>query len=105
MTFGLRCSQPTCRPRPASLPIRVPTVEGLLRASFGCYTLRFATVAVIGSGWLLSSNEILPMLGTLGQRRALRRTLGPPPTGRRETPPQRMALFYSQAVWIIRTSS
>ena len=25
------------------------------------------TVAVIGSGWLLSSNKILPMLGTLGQ--------------------------------------
>jgi hypothetical protein len=29
--------------------------------------LRFATVAVIGSGWLLSSNKIPPMLGTLGQ--------------------------------------
>jgi hypothetical protein len=28
--------------------------------------LRFTTVAVIGSGWLLSSNKILPMLGTLG---------------------------------------
>jgi hypothetical protein len=27
--------------------------------------LRFATVAVTGSGWLLSSNEILPLLGTL----------------------------------------
>src|ERR1039458_2422882 len=67
MTFGLCCSQPACRPHPASLPVRVPPVEGLLRASFGCYTLRFATVAVIGSGWLLSSNEILPMLGTLGQ--------------------------------------
>ena len=26
-----------------------------------------ATVAVIGSEWLLSSNEILPMLGTLGR--------------------------------------
>jgi len=67
MTFGLCCSQPVCRPHPASLPVRVPTVEGLLRASFSGYTLRFATVAVIGSGWLLSSNEILPMLGTLGQ--------------------------------------
>src|SRR5664279_3406896 len=74
MTLGLCCSQPACRPHPASLPVRVPTVEGLLRASFGCYTLRFATVAVIGSGWLLSSNEILPMLGTLG------RTPGPRPT-------------------------
>jgi hypothetical protein len=29
------------------------------------YALRFATVAVIGPGWLRSSNEILPMLGTL----------------------------------------
>ena len=34
MTFGLRCSQPACRPHPASLPVRVPTVESLLRASF-----------------------------------------------------------------------
>src|SRR5450759_2194446 len=34
MTFGLCCSQPACRPHPASLPIRIPTVEGLLRASF-----------------------------------------------------------------------
>jgi hypothetical protein len=29
--------------------------------------LRFATVTIIGSGWLLSSNKILPMSGTLGQ--------------------------------------
>jgi len=29
--------------------------------------LRFTTVAVIGPGWLLSSNKILPMLGTLGR--------------------------------------
>ena len=34
MTFGLRCSQPACRPQSASLPVRVPTVEGLLPASF-----------------------------------------------------------------------
>ena len=34
MTFGLRCSQPARRPHPASLSIRVPTVESLLRASF-----------------------------------------------------------------------
>jgi hypothetical protein len=71
MTFGLRCSQPACRPRRASLPVRIPAVESLLRASFGfglaAYALRFATVAVIGSGWLLSSNETLPMPGTLGQ--------------------------------------
>src|SRR6266581_9029750 len=35
MTFGLRCLSPARRPRPASLPVRVPTVESLLRASFG----------------------------------------------------------------------
>ena len=34
MTLGLRCSQPACRPHPASLPVRVPTVESLVRASF-----------------------------------------------------------------------
>ncbi len=34
MTFGLRCFQPARRPHPASLPVRVPTVESLLRASF-----------------------------------------------------------------------
>jgi hypothetical protein len=34
MTFGLRCSRPARRPHPASLPVRVPAVEGLLRASF-----------------------------------------------------------------------
>src|ERR1700692_3746249 len=34
MTFGLRCPEPACRPHQASLPVRVPTVESLLRASF-----------------------------------------------------------------------
>lgn len=34
MIFGLCCSGPACRPRPASLPVRLPTVESLLRASF-----------------------------------------------------------------------
>src|SRR5579859_1375962 len=34
MIFGLRCSQPACRPHPASLPVRLSAVEGLLRASF-----------------------------------------------------------------------
>jgi hypothetical protein len=46
-------------PHPASLPVRVPAVEGLLRASLGFasrYALRFATVTVIGSDWLFSSN-------------------------------------------------
>src|SRR5258706_14235196 len=69
MTFGLHCSEPVCRPHPASLPVRVPTVESLPPASFG-FPLAVApcgsaTVAVIGSDWLLSSNKILPMLGTL----------------------------------------
>src|SRR6266567_254174 len=68
MTFGLRCSGPARRPHPASLPVRVPSVESLPSASFSFrLTARpcgSATVAVIGSDWLLSSNEILPMLGT-----------------------------------------
>jgi hypothetical protein len=34
MTFGLRCSPPAGRPHPAALPIGVPAVESLLRASF-----------------------------------------------------------------------
>jgi len=61
MTFGLRRSQPTGRaPRPhlASLPVRVPTVEGLPRASFGFasgHALRFGTVVVINFVEILSS--------------------------------------------------
>ena len=39
----------------------------LLSASPHGYALRFATVVFIYSGWLLSSNETLPMLGTQGQ--------------------------------------
>ena len=74
MTFGLRCCQPVCRPHPASLPVCVPTVESLPAASFSFRLLArpcgSATVAVIGSGWLLSSNETLPMLGTLAQASA-----------------------------------
>ena len=34
MTFGLRCSGPARRPHSASLPVCVPTVEGLPSASF-----------------------------------------------------------------------
>jgi hypothetical protein len=42
--------------------------------------LRFATVAVIGPDWLLSSNKILPMLGTLAHAlsRAASRLLATP---------------------------
>src|SRR5216684_1496163 len=68
MTFGLRCSGPARRPHPASLPVRVPSVESLPSASFSFRLTAgpcgSATVAVIGPDWLLSSNEILPMLGT-----------------------------------------
>jgi hypothetical protein len=63
---------------PASLPpasglpadivfLRSRVCYALLSASPRGYALRFATVTVIGSGWLLSSNKILPMPGTLGQ--------------------------------------
>ena len=72
MTFGLRCCQPARRPHPASLSVRVPTVEGLSAASFSLASrLRpcgSATIAVIGPDWLLSSNKILPMLGTRRSR-------------------------------------
>ena len=64
----------------------------LLSASPRGYALRFTTVAVIGPGWLLSSNKILPMLGTLGQasRPVLRaeRAFGAT-TGREACPTQR----------------
>src|SRR6266849_134706 len=47
--------------------LRSKVCSPLLSASPRGYALRFATVTLIGSGWLLSSNKILPMLGTLGQ--------------------------------------
>src|SRR5580704_16684726 len=49
MTFGLRCSEPACRPHPASLPVRVPAVEGLLRASFS-FTSRLRLAFRYGCG-------------------------------------------------------
>src|SRR5271157_4912076 len=56
MTFGLRCSEPARRPHPASLPVRVPTVEGLPPASFSfasqlrlAVRLRLPSSAPIGS--------------------------------------------------------
>ena len=56
MTFGLRCSAPACRSHPASLPVRVPSVEGLPPASFGfasrlrlAVQLRLPSSAPIGS--------------------------------------------------------
>jgi hypothetical protein len=47
--------------------LRSKVCYALLSTSPLGYALRFATVVVINSGWLLSSNKILPMLGTLGQ--------------------------------------
>jgi hypothetical protein len=52
--------RPPCR----FLFVRSEVCYALLSASPRGYALRFATVAVIGSDWLLSSNKILPMLGT-----------------------------------------
>ena len=56
MTFGLRCSGPARRPHPASLPVRVPTVEGLPLASFSfasrlrlAVRLRLPSSAPVGS--------------------------------------------------------
>src|SRR5712664_2669175 len=56
VTLGLRCCQPACRPHPASLPVRVPTVVSLLSASFGfasrlrlAVSLRLPSSAPIGS--------------------------------------------------------
>src|SRR5450631_1558137 len=56
MTIGLRCCQPACRPHPASLPVRVPTVESLLSASFSftsrlrlAVSLRLPSSAPVGS--------------------------------------------------------
>src|SRR5260370_13042397 len=70
MTLGFAVpSQLAARTRPHCrfVFLRSRVCYALPSASPHGYALRFATVAVIGSGWLLSSNEILPMLGTLGQ--------------------------------------
>ena len=56
------------RPRCQFVFLRSRVCYALLSASPRGYALRFATVTVIGSGWLLSSNKILPMPGTLGRR-------------------------------------
>src|SRR5439155_22293892 len=56
--------------------LRSRVCSPLLSASPRGYALRLATVTIIGSGWLLSSNKTLPMLGTLGQTIAFRRLPG-----------------------------
>src|SRR5579884_2697491 len=75
MSIGLRCSQPARRPHVglAASSCSYGREFALRFFQLGLATcasrhaLRFATVTLIGSGWLLSSNKILPMLGTLGQ--------------------------------------
>ena len=69
----------------------------ILSASPRGYALRFAKATVIGSGWLLSSNEILPMPGTLGQAASLRRVVKPAPE-RLAKPPQDDNLPYDLTV-------
>jgi len=55
------------RPHCRFVSLRSKVCYALLSASPRGYALRFATVAVTGPDWLLSSNKILPMLGTLGR--------------------------------------
>jgi hypothetical protein len=61
VTVGFRVPWHTHRPHPASLLVRVPTVVLLLHASFRLASrftpLRFATVVVTTSGYLLSDNK------------------------------------------------
>ena len=56
MTVGLHCSGPARPTHAASLPVRVPTAKGLLRASFRlplavrrCVSLRLASSPPVGS--------------------------------------------------------
>jgi hypothetical protein len=76
-------SQLTARTQPHCqfVFLRSRVCSALLSASPRGYALRFTTVAVIGSGWLLSSNKILPMLGTLGQDCILRADFNRRPIG------------------------
>src|ERR1019366_5159889 len=60
MTFGLRCSQPAGRPHPASLPVRVPTVESLLRASFS-FTSRLRLAFRYGCRHLLRRDPFISL--------------------------------------------
>src|ERR1017187_2156369 len=48
---------------------------------------------------VLQFRSSLTYSGDVGERHALRRTLGPPPAGRRETPPQRKALPTPRRQW------
>ena len=67
MDFGLRGGQHAYRPYAASLPICVPTVEGLFPAAFGfwpCGSLRLPPSVPVS---MLQLTRKQPMLGTLAQ--------------------------------------
>jgi len=67
--FGIRREKLSIpRRRNASIAINVARAEFQIQLLPLAATLCvFATVAVTGSGWLLSSNKILPMLDALGR--------------------------------------
>jgi len=75
MSIGLRCFQPARRSHIGLTASSCSYGREFasrffqlgLAACASQHALRFATVTLIGSGWLLSSNKILPMLGTLEQ--------------------------------------
>ena len=69
VTVGLCVSSHAHRPHHASLPVCVPTVGFSLKASFARHPYGFrlaaTTVVVTISGYLLSDNKFMPVLGTL----------------------------------------
>ena len=60
MTFVLRCSEPACRPHPASLPVRVTSVDSLLHASFS-FTSRLRFAARYGCRHRLRLAPFIPL--------------------------------------------
>ncbi|ATV15525.1 hypothetical protein CT122_00310 [Pseudomonas syringae pv. actinidiae] len=64
VTVGFRGSQNTNRPHPASLPVRVPAVAPLLRASFSlasrrppCVSLQLSSLSLATAfKWLVSAH-------------------------------------------------
>ena len=67
------------------------TVSQMLARPHGLAPLGFHLRHIAGS-LVLQFRSSRTYSGDVGQRRALRRTLGPPPARQRETPPQREAL-------------
>src|SRR5271167_3948714 len=72
MTFGFRCSPPAPSLTASSCSYGREFAIRFFQLRLTATPCGFATVAVIGSGWLLSSNKTLPMLGTLGHDGILR---------------------------------